>query len=361
MNSRQRALSTINHKEPDRPPIFATLTPQMAEKLSMRLDVPFEKPVDSLLSTRISHMELLTTLGNDFAGIAAVYPKGFETKKRDDGHLVNEWGMVFKDIGLYSEFVEYPLENATTKEDILKYRFPEPHAEGRFDFAKSTVKKYKEKYMIIGDLETSIFETAWYLVGLEKFLMDLMMGSEYMPYLLDKIMLINTEIGEELIKSGAEIIWCGDDFGTQQGMIMDPEMWRYWFKPRIKHMFGAFKNVNPDIKIAWHSCGSILPIIPDFIELGLDILNPIQPLAKGMTPEFLKREYGNDLVFFGGIDVQELLPYKTPHEIKMEITRLCEILGKGGGFIAAPAHNIQPDTPVENVLAMYEAIFEFSN
>ena len=190
--------------------------------------------------------------------------------------------------------------------------------------------------------------------------MDLIMGAEYMPHLLDKIMLINTRIGEELIKIGAEIIWCGDDFGTQQGMIMAPEMWRFWFKPRIKYMFEAFRKVNPDIKIAWHSCGSILPIIPDFIELGLDILNPIQPLANGMTPEYLKMEYGRDLVFFGGIDVQELLPYQKPKEIKKEITRRCKILGRGGGYIAAPAHNIQPDTPVENGLAMYEAIDEYS-
>jgi len=358
MNSRQRAYKAINHEKPDRPPVFATLTPQMAEKLSRALDVPYEKPIDSLLSTRISHVELLTTLGNDFIGIAAVYPKGGETRKRSDGFLVNEWGMVFKDTGLYNEFIEYPLEKAKTKNDILNYTFPNPYADGRFDFAKKTVTKYKENYMIIGDLETSIFETAWYLVGLEKFLIDLVMENEYVPYLLDEVMMINTRIGEELIKLGADIIWCGDDFGMQQGMIMDPETWRKWFKPRIKFMFDTFRNVNPEIKIAWHSCGSILPIIPDFIEMGLDILNPIQPLAKGMSPEYLKKEYGKDLVFFGGIDVQELLPYKSPLEIKEEVLRRCRILGKGGGYIAAPAHNIQPDTPVENVIAMYEGIFE---
>jgi uroporphyrinogen decarboxylase len=358
MNSRQRAIRAINHQLPDRPPIFATLTPQMAEKLAVALDVPHQEPIDALLSTRISHMDLLTTLGNDFIGIAAAYPKGAETKKRSDGYLVNEWGMVFKDTGLYSEFIEYPLANVETEQDILKYEFPNPFAEGRFDAAKSAVEKFGEDYMILGDLETSIFETAWYLVGLEKFLMDLMKGSAYMSPLLDKITMINTRIGEELIRIGAEIIWCGDDFGMQHGMIMDPGTWRKWFKPRIKCMFESLRRVNPEIKIAWHSCGSILPIIPDFIELGLDILNPIQPLAKGMSPEYLKKEYGEDLVFFGGIDVQELLPYKTPQEVKKEVTRRCNILGEDGGYIAAPAHNIQPDTPVENVMAMYEAIFE---
>lgn len=359
MNSRERTLKAINHEEPDRPPIFATLTPQIAEKLSKASNLPYEKPIDSLLSTRISHMNLLTYLGNDLVGIAATYPNGFKTKKRADGHLVNEWGMVFKDTGLYSEFIEFPLMDVASKEDIQKYPFPDPLAEGRFELAKEAVNKYKESFVIIGDLETSIFETAWYLVGLEKFLMDLIIGPDYMSSLLDEIMLINTRIGEELIKIGTEIIWCGDDFGMQHGMIMDPDTWRKWFKPRIKYMFDTFRKANPEIKIAWHSCGSILPIIPDFIELGLDILNPIQPLAKGMTPEFLKQEYGKDLVFFGGIDVQELLPYKSPKEIKNEVSRRCEILGKGGGYIAAPAHNIQPDTPVDNVLAMFDAVIEF--
>lgn len=303
-------------------------------------------------------MELLTNMGNDFVGIAAVYPNGVKTRKRSDGHMINEWGMVFKDTGLYSEFIEYPLRKAESKKDILNYSFPDPFASGRFDFAKEMVKRYSENYMIIGDLETSIFETAWYLVGLEKFLGDLMMETEYMPYLLDEIMAINIQIGEELIRIGADIIWCGDDFGMQHGMIMDPETWRIWFKPRIKLMFEAFRKVSPEIKIAWHSCGSILPIIPDFIDLGLDILNPIQPRAKGMDPEYLKKEFGKDLVFFGGIDVQELLPYKSPLEIKKEVTRICQILGEEGGYIAAPAHNIQPDTPVANVLAMYEAIFD---
>lgn len=360
MNSRERSHMAINHLQPDRPPIFATLTPQMADKLSDAMGLPHESPIDSLLSTRISHMSLLTHLGNDFVGIAANYPSGGKTYKRPDGNQVNEWGMVFKDTGLYNEFIEYPLVRANEKKDIDNYTFPDPKAPGRFDEALAAVKKYKNDYTIIGDLETSIFETGWYLVGLEKFLMDLMRGAAYLDPLLDKIMIINTEIGKELIQIGAEIIWCGDDFGMQHGMIMDPETWRIWFKPRIKYMFEEFRKINPEVKIAWHSCGSILPIIPDFIGLGLDILNPIQPLAKGMTPEFLKKEYGNDLVFFGGIDVQELLPFKSPLEIKTEIKRRCEILGAGGGYIAAPAHNIQPDTPVENVKAMYEAIFELS-
>ena len=152
------------------------------------------------------------------------------------------------------------------------------------------------------------------------------------------------------------MLWCGDDFGSQSGMILSPEMWRKWFKPRICRMFGAFRALRPDLKIAWHSCGSITPIIPDFIEIGLDIINPVQPLARNMDPEFLAREFGRDLVFFGGLDVQHLLPFGSPEQIKTEVRRMIEVLGRHGAYIIAPAHNIQDDTPVENVLALYEAV-----
>ena len=359
MNSRERVLECINHRKPDRPPIFATLTPQVAQRLAHELNLPAEPPLDSLLSTRISHSKLLTALGNDCVGIAACAPADKLTSTDENGIITNEWGMRFKNVDLYNEFYEYPLAGVQSVEEVEAYPFPDPLARGRFDAAKEAVEIYAQDYAIVADLETSIFETAWYLVGLEKFLMDLTTGAAYINVLLNKIQAINTEIGKQLIKLGADIIWAGDDFGSQTGMIMSPQQWRSIFKPRIKAMFDEFRAVNPNIKIAWHSCGSITPIIPDFIEIGLDLLNPIQPLSAGMEPEFLAKEYGNELVFFGGIDVQNLLPYKSPAEIRSEVQRLIDILGKNGGYIVAPAHNIQDDTPTENIIALFEAVKEY--
>jgi len=358
MTSRQRFLTTIYRGAPDRPPVFATFTPQVAEKMSAALNMPFEEPLDSLLSTRISHMDLLTALGNDAVGIAACAPDDHPTRTEKDGVIVNEWGMRFKNVGLYNEFIEFPLAAAQDISDIDNYPFPKVSASGRFDAAREAVKKYSKDYGIVADLETSIFETAWYLVGLEKLLTDLVTQPPYVQPLLDRIMQINIETGKRLIELGADMIWCGDDFGGQQGMIMSPELWRQVFKPRIQHMFVEFRKVNPDIKIAWHSCGSIVPIIRDFIDIGLDVLNPIQPKANGMEPRFLKEQYGRELVFFGGVDVQELLPFGTPDEIKREIKQRMSILGENGGYIVAPAHNIQDDTPVENVLAFFDAVRE---
>ena len=126
-------------------------------------------------------------------------------------------------------------------------------------------------------------------------------------------------------------------------------------------MFDEFRSVNPDIKIAWHSCGSITEIIPDFIEIGLDILNPLQPLAKDMTPENLTEKYKNELIFFGGIDIQELLPHGTPEEIRKEVIRRAKIYGSWGNYIIAPAHNIQPDTPLENIFTFFDTVKELSS
>ena len=361
MTSKERVLKVITGQEADRPPVFTTVTPQTAKKLSDHLGLPYEEPLDSLLSTRISHMDMLTAMGNDCVGISACAPGNQPTRKREDGLIVNDWGMVFKDIGLYSEFAEFPLEHAATAADIENYPFPDPNAEGRYDEARKSVARYGDKYAVVGDIETSFWETAWYLVGLEKLMIDMMMEAPYVEPLFDRIMEINLEIGRNLIRLGADIIWAGDDFGSQQGMLMDPDTWRKYFKPRITYMFEEWRKVNPDIKIAWHSCGSIIPIIEDFIEIGLDILNPMQPLAADMDAENLIKQFGTRVAYFGGVDIQNLLPQGPPERIKSEVKRVAEIFGKRSGYILAPAHNIQDDTPVENILAMFEAVRELAD
>lgn len=356
MNARERFLKTINREIPDRVPLYVSVTPQVAKMLSNHTGLPFEEPLDSMLSTRASHMGLMAELGADAVGIAACAPTDNPTIKLEGGLIKNEWGMVFKDTGQYNEFYEFPLAHAETAKDIEQYKFPDPFAKGRWDEAQKTINKYRKTHGIIADLETTLFETAWYLTGLEKFLIDMMMEAEYINPLLDKIQFIHTEYGKKMIEMGADVLWCGDDFGSQTSLMMDEDTFRKIFKPRIKEMFYEYRKVNPDIKLAWHSCGAIKPLIPDFIELGLDILNPIQPLASGMDPQELKNRFGNDLIFFGGICVQEILPNGTTQEVKNEVIRRADILGKNGGYIIAPAHNIQEDTPVENILTLFETV-----
>jgi uroporphyrinogen decarboxylase len=355
MNSKERFQKTINREIPDRPPLYVSVTPQVAQKLSVQTGHSYEEPLDSMLSTRASHMDLMADLGADAVGITVCASANSPTVNLG-GLMKNEWGMVFKDTGQYNEFYEFPLAHAETEKDICNYSFPDPFAPGRWDAAQRTISKYGKTHGIIADLETTLFETAWYLTGLEKFLVDLMMEAEYINPLLDKIQFIHTEYGKKLIEMGADVLWCGDDFGSQTSLMIDEDTFRRVFKPRIREMFTEFRKVNPNIKLAWHSCGAIKPLITDFIEVGLDILNPIQPLAAGMEPQQLKNEFGKDLIFFGGICVQDLLPNSTPEKIKAEVLRRVEILGKDGGYIIAPAHNIQEDTSVENIVALFDAV-----
>jgi uroporphyrinogen decarboxylase len=356
MNSRERFIKTIKGKIPDRPPLYISLTPQVAKKLSAQFQVPYEAPLDSMLASRASHMDLLVEMGVDAVGIAACIPTNNPTITLPNGLMQNEWGMVFKDTGLYNEFYEFPLAHAQTAKDIENFSFPDPFAPGRWDAAQKTIDKFGKSHGVIADLETTLFETAWYLTGLEKFLMDMMMKAEYIDPLLDKIQFIHTAYGKKMIEMGADVLWCGDDFGSQTSLMMDQDTFRNIFKPRVKEMFDEFRKVNPDIKLAWHSCGAIKPLIPDFIEIGLDILNPIQPLAADMDPRLLKEEFGRDLIFFGGICVQDLLPNGTVDQIEAEVIRRADILGKNGGYIIAPAHNIQDDTPLENIMALLNAV-----
>jgi len=358
MNHKERFLAAVNLKEPDCVPIFANLTPQVAEKLGKKMGLPFEAE-DSFLSTRISHTEILLGLGNDAVGIGPCRDIATPTVSIGDNRLKDEFSIIYQRFGFYDEAVERPLANVETIEDLDAYQLPSPLAAGRFDLAEKMVTRYKDEYAIVADLEATIFELSWNLVGMEKFLIDMAMEKDYIGKLLDRVAAFNTAIGVRLIELGADVIWMGDDFGTQQGMMISPDSYRNVFKPLQKRVIETFKKTNPNIKIAYHSCGSIVPIIEDLIEIGVEILNPIQPQAKGMDLALFKEKYGERIAFFGGLDVQGVLPHGTPDQVEEEVKQRIRAAGKGGGFVIAPAHNIQPDTSLENIYAMYEAVKKY--
>ncbi|MHB1454364.1 MAG: uroporphyrinogen decarboxylase family protein [Saccharofermentanales bacterium] len=358
MNSRERFLAAINGKIPDRVPTVTNLTAQLAEKLAAELgcDVQME---DSFLATRISHRDILLKLGNDAVLVAATRAAAHPTVSLPDGNVRDEWGLVYEQVGLYSEAVVRPLAGCTSVEDLDRYVFPDPLDDGRWAFAEEVIPRYIKEYGIIGDLEACIYELAWNLVGMEKFIMDMATEEEYITVLLDRIAEYSTLCGLKMIDLGVDMIWTGDDFGTQKGMMISPDMWRENFRPRMKKMFDTFKQRNPAIKIAYHSCGCIVPIIPELIEIGLDILNPLQPMAAGMELSGLYREYSDKLVFFGGVDVQGVLPNGTVQDVENEVIRCIRATDGGKKLIIAPAHNLQPDTPIENVYAFFDAVKKY--
>ncbi len=362
MNGKQRTLTALKGQEPDRVPLYVTVVSEVADNLSKLTGIP-TRNCDAYLTNRISHAEILTALGNDIVGIGATAPPGHPTKTRSDGFRVDEWGFVYRPVphayGIYHEIVERPLAGITSTRELARYRVPDPLAPGRFDVARDHCTRYAQDYALLGVIECTVFEMAWNLVGLEQFLTDMALRKEYIPLLLDEITDYSIGVGLELIKLGADIMLTGDDIGMDPGPMISPAMWREYLKPRLKRVFDAYKAAAPNVILAYHTCGSVRPFIDELIEIGMEVLNPIQVTAYGMEPATLKKNYGHQLAFCGAIDQRHILPAGTPEDVEVEVkTRLSE-MGQGGGYILAPTHDIQADTPLENIQALFDAAMKW--
>ena len=209
----------------------------------------------------------------------------------------------------------------------------------------------------MGGAACTLFELSWYLRGLQTVLMDMLTEKDFMHAYLDHLMGWIEATGSRLVELGVDIIWIGDDFGMQDRMLVAPELFREFFKPRYAKLFAEWKRINPNVKIAFHSDGCIYPIIGDLIEIGLDILNPVQPSS--MDPAKVKKDFGDRLTLWGTVDVQNVLPFGTAEDVANEVKLRLRTAGKGGGLIIAPAHNIQPDVPLANILAFYDVAMKF--
>jgi uroporphyrinogen decarboxylase len=359
MNSKERTLTALRRQEPDRVPVYVTVVAEMADSLSQVTGIPTNS-YDAYLTNRISHAELLTALGNDVVGIGSTAPSCCPTKTHSDGSRVDEWGFVYRPVphayGVYYEIVERPLKGISSAKELASYQVPDPHAPGRFDIARNHSQRYGQDYALLGVIECTVFEMAWNLVGLEQFLTDMALRKDYISPILDEIAQYSINVGLELIKLGADIMLTGDDLGMDVGPMISAKMWQEYLKPRLKRVFDAYKAAKPDVILAYHTCGSVLPFIDDLIEIGMEVLNPIQVTAHGMESATLKNKHGYQLAFCGGIDQRHVLPTGTPEGVGVEVRRKILEMGQGGGYLLAPTHDIQSDTPAENVLAIFDAV-----
>ena len=198
---------------------------------------------------------------------------------------------------LYVEVVKCPLELATALIDIENYIFPDPYAKGRFDKAQRDIEKFGKNYFVIGDVEISLFELAWHLTGLEKYMIGMLCDEPWVEPLNDRVEEWSTGLALQLIKAGVDAIWLGEDIGSQTSTLIDPDDWRIRFKPRHKRMIEKFRRENPEIIVIMHSDGAVAPLIDDFIEIGVDVYNPVQPNVTGSNPQELKDKYGDKNYF----------------------------------------------------------------
>jgi uroporphyrinogen decarboxylase len=275
------------------------------------------------------------------------------------GNYTDEWGVAWRSVeyetsfgtGRYTEIAGHPLAYDSAVES---YQAPDPSRPGLYAAAQETLQRYGKEYWIVGVTVCTIFETAWALRGLDRLLMDFVLHPELAERILDIPYRYHLEAAKRLAEMGVDMIWTGDDMGGQSSMVISPEMWRRYFKPRMAAFFAELKGINPGLKIAYHSDGYIEPIISDLIEIGLDILNPIQPAC--LDPAALKKRYGRNLCFWGTIDEQRTLPFGTPEEVRTEVATRLATVGRDGGLIIGPTHHVQLDTPMENFWAMVETI-----
>lgn len=358
MNSRERVLKAFGRIQgkPDRVPVQFDLCRQLSDHFGKELGIPVnytENPYEDV-TYRISANELRLALGSDVVVTGASVSDNYKIVKDEQCCWRNEYGMKMRQGDIYVEVIDYPLAQAETIADIEAYQFPDPDAPGRFNDTEVLVKKYKSDYLIIGDIEVTIFSLGHQLVGMEKLLIDMMLEAEYVVPLFEACAKYQTQIGLRLIEKGVDAIWFGDDFGTQINLIIPPETFREQLKPHYKRMIERFKEANPDIIPILHCDGAVAELLDDIREIGFEVFNPVQPGVPGHLPQDMKDRFGDKFSFWGAIDQQELLPNGTDEELEKEIKEKITILGKDGGYMIAPAHILQNDVSPERVLKFIE-------
>jgi uroporphyrinogen decarboxylase len=278
--------------------------------------------------------------------------------KQPDGSNRDIWGAcrraVSNDFGQYDELFSFPLAGVSDLQELRQYRWPRPEW---WDFSSlpEVIQKlndtalYNVRYRV-----GSIFETAWSLVGLSEFLLDLASAPGKPVYIMERIAETQLDnLSRVLAEAGdqIDIVYFYDDLATQNGLLISPRLYERHVQPFHRRIFDLAHRYGKPVMM--HCCGSAYALIPRLIDMGLAILNPVQTSAKNMLPEKLAAEFGEQIAFHGGIDVQEFLPRARPEEVRENVTRTSGILGANGGYICAGSHHIQADTPLENILAMY--------
>jgi uroporphyrinogen decarboxylase len=341
MNPRERVAAALGKQPVDRVPIFMWFHPDTATKFSRLLEIPA-----SALGEVMGNDIQQTWVNNNYAMEGIVHAHDGESH-------VDWWGITWEKRYGFNQILKYPYAGAT-REAMLEYQFPYDHVEELLALMKPVVDGRRDFYVGC-DVSPCAFEMYWRLRGMDYAMLDMADDPELAYEMLGRCADFSIAMGEKACERFAlDWFWTGDDVAGQQKMMMSPKLWRALIKPHLKRVIDVGKTRG--LPVAFHCCGALRPIIPDLIELGVDVLNPIQCNCPGMNPAELKREFGAELAFMGGVDTQGLLPTGTADEVRRYTEQLiAEMTADGGGFILAASHTVSPETPDENIFAMYEA------
>ncbi|HZO99822.1 MAG TPA: uroporphyrinogen decarboxylase family protein [Terriglobia bacterium] len=340
MNSRERVCAALERRPVDRVPVFMWFHPQTAQRLGRLLEIPASRVAEAM-GDDIRQ----TWINNNYA------MEGIVHEREGDSH-VDFWGVQWTRQYGFNQITSFPLAGAS-REEVLNYRFPTermPDLLAQMD----PVLKYRGDFFIGCDVSPCAFEMYWRLRGMENTMLD--MASD--PALAEEMLRRCADFARCLAEAACarfqlDWLWTGDDVSSQITMLMSPETWRRMIKPHLAKVFAVGKSKG--LPVAYHCCGALRPIIADLIEIGMDVLNPVQCNCPGMDPLELKKEFGKQIAFMGGVDTQGLLPSGSTADVRRATARLIEgMTSDGGGYILAASHTIPPETPDENIFAMYQ-------
>ena len=379
MNPRQRLLMALDHKEPDRIPIDLAATQVTAisliayQNLRKYLGLPKTSPIipDRIQQICLPETDVIQKFGVDVRGLWPLMNAN-DFNDQDDGTYlqhIDEWGLGYrmkKKGGLWYDLYMSPMQSTTLTEAYINdHPWPDGGAKRRVAGLRNQANEYqKEHYPVfLKSVCAGLLEMAIRMRGMENYLLDLIIDQKNAEHLLDMILKVKLDYWQTALDELADVVDIiaeADDFGTQTSQLISQDIFRKIIKPRQTELIAFMKKKAPKAKIFFHSCGNIRPILPDLIEMGIDIVNPIHIRAQGMEPGELKNDFGKDIVFWGGgIDTQDTLPHGSVQEVRDQVKHNIDLLAPGGGFVFNTIHNIQADVPPENIVAMYETVLEY--
>jgi uroporphyrinogen decarboxylase len=366
LTSRERVLCALSHEEPDRVPIMfggSGATSMLApayDRLKAHLGVHSETRVSSSIHQyALLDEEVMVRFGSDFRPLVPGPAVSTLARTLPDEAVIDDWGTLWqRRPGIqYYEMMQYPLRNATV-DQALRHPWPDLAHPSRFAGMKAQAQAIRSAgYASIVLAGLASYEVCHQLLGLEAWLTMLAAEPEFAHTLMRQVTDRACAMAARLMEEAGDyldVVVMADDLGSQNGPLMSPKMYRTLIKPYQAEIIATLKRHHP-VKVFYHSCGSIYPLINDLIEIGVDLLNPVQVSAKNMGDTTrLKREFGSRISFCGGVDTQHVLPHGTPDDVRCEVRRRITDLGPGGGYVLSAVHAIQPDVPPENVLAMFD-------
>jgi len=344
MDNRENMLTTLRRKKPSHVPFGFSLCDSLYEEFKLRTGC------DDYVEYYDMDYRMINLKPSG-------YPNDYSSYHPDlpDNGFIDEWGVGYipGSLAHFTRFVS-PMSDYDSPEQVWAFPSPDLDADYRFESLAEDVKKIQNAGYAAVYSAVQLFEPAWYLRGLDNFLSDMIIDEKMVEAAMEKVTGIMESVCIKLAGANVDCIMYGDDAGTQKSLMMSMDLWRKWIKPYTKRVIDIARKIKPDLIVCYHSDGVIYDLIPDLIDIGVDVLNPVQPEC--IDPVVIKRLYGDKLAFWGTIGTQTTMPFGTPEEVRRVVNERIETVGYDGGLLIAPTHLLEPEVPWENIEALVDAV-----